>query len=160
MSFLIDSIVSTPPIGSIIAFFGATDPLGWVICDGSNRNNTQGIYNNLINLNIGVSIQDVLTNIYYYKPPDLRGMFLRGTGTNQTNGLTTYTGPNIKSSQTDVFKSHSHTFTYNTVSRGSSASATVQSMDTNAYSNTVTTSGTGDSETRPVNIGVNWILKI
>jgi hypothetical protein len=31
---------------------GATDPSGWVICDGNLRSNATGIYNNLISMGL------------------------------------------------------------------------------------------------------------
>lgn len=155
-SYSINNIVATPPPGSIIAYFGTSDPFGWVICDGTLRSNADGRYNNLLTLSIGIG-----TVGGNYTPPDLRAMFLRGIGTNAASGLTTYSGPAaVKTSQLDAFKSHSHTFTHTGVSRGSSASYTVNDIQTSGGTNSVITTASGDTETRPVNIGVNWMLKL
>ena len=97
-----------------------------------------------------------------YTPPDLSAMFLRGIGTNSRSGLTAYSGASIVgTAQLDDFKSHSHTFTHSGVSRGNSASYTINAIQTSGGTNTVVTTNTGGVvETRPVNIGVNWILKL
>jgi hypothetical protein len=153
MSYSINGIVSTSPPGSVIAYFASSDPAGWIICNGVTRTNGgDGRYNTLISLGIGTG-----TNNSNYTPPNLRAMFLRGTGTNGN-----YAGPNILAQQTDGIISHSHNFTYNDTSRGSSASDTVTSIQTSGGEKGVTTQNqaNGLTETRPVNIGVNWIIKL
>lgn len=168
----------SPPPGSIIAYLGTDDPDGWVVCNGTARTNwSDGKYNNLINMSIGNV--DVSGN---YTPPNYKGAFLRGTGT-QSN----YIGPSLNVSQTDDNKSHTHTATDSGHSHGygydflrveslalqSNGSKTKEFVQTNAFnaseyrfnqstdigkaSITVTSSGT---ETRPFNYGVNWIIKL
>lgn len=53
MSYTINGINANYPTGTFLPYGGATDPPGWVICDGVSRTNTGGIYNNLISMNIG-----------------------------------------------------------------------------------------------------------
>ena len=61
-------------VGQIISYAGgATDPPGWVIGDGVQRTNTNGIYTNLANLGIG-TLSDA-----NYTPPDLTGYLLCGS---------------------------------------------------------------------------------
>jgi len=65
------------PAGSIIAYAGINDPDGYVICDGVQRTNgSDGRYNNLVSMGIGTG-----TANGNYTPPNLKGAFLRGTGT-------------------------------------------------------------------------------
>ena len=156
MSYQINGIVSSPPPGSIIAYLGIADPSGWVICDGIQRTDgSDGKYNNLINAGIGTG-----TLNGNYTPPDLRALFLRATGTNATSGLTTYSGPTIKTSQTDDIKSHTHSLSSSFVVYGTAqggGSADVMSWNTTVSSTGATPAATS-KETRPVNYGVNWIL--
>jgi microcystin-dependent protein len=96
-------------IGSVTAYLGSTDPIGWVICDGIARtNNTDGKYNALAAMSIGTGG----TGTTSYTPPDLRGAFLRGDGKGTaTSTLTTGYGSyaaTLKSSQTDSMQTHTH----------------------------------------------------
>lgn len=153
MSYLIDGITASTPPGAVTAFFGTTDPAGWVICDGQSRSNADGRYNNLINLQIGQTGANQT-----YIPPNLRAMFLRGIGTNGS-----YTGPaGVQQQQADGIISHTHNFTYNDVRRGGDTSDTVINVQDVGGERGVTTQAqaNGLTETRPVNIGVNWILKL
>ena len=77
----------SPPPGSIMMYMGATDPDGWVICDGVQRTNTNGMYNNLVgNSNFG----SFTTNDGNFTPIDLRSCFLGGTSI--TGGTSTIGG--------------------------------------------------------------------
>lgn len=60
------------PTGTIIAFYGETAPSGYLPCDGTTRNTSE--YSELANF-LGAT-EDT------FNLPDLRGEFLRGTGTN------------------------------------------------------------------------------
>jgi len=97
--FQINGITSVAPVGSIMAYLGAVDPAGWVICDGITRTNI-GSYNNLINMGIGISSGS------NYTPPNYSGAFLRGTGT--SNVSTVYSGPALNTSQSQATTDHSH----------------------------------------------------
>ena len=100
MSYKVNNISSTPPAGSIIAYLGTTDPDGWVIMDGTTRtNNSDGRYNALYSLGIGTGGSGT-TN---YTPPNYKGAFLRGNG---TNGI--YQSGSLGASQEDMFKTHTH----------------------------------------------------
>jgi microcystin-dependent protein len=96
------------PVGSVMATLTVTgDPNGWFICDG--RALPRQYYPALfdaIGTRYGTSAD---TSIFFL--PDLRGAFLRGTGTNAANP--DYVGPaNISSTpQLHATQSHSHKIT-------------------------------------------------
>jgi len=149
MSYSINNIIATPPTGSIGAYLGSSDPDGWIICNGIVRTNgADGRYNGLLLLNIG---SGTTSN---YTPPNLQAMFLRGTGTNGS-----YSGPALNAQQTDTFKSHSHTLSNTFTFRGDAAGSG-SAPTTNWNATPSATSTTGGTETRPVNIGVYWIIKL
>ena len=74
------------PTGTILPFMGTTAPTGYLICDGSTYNISS--HSNLANF-----IKDQFGSYNYFggdgtttfKVPDLRGEFLRGTGTASRN---------------------------------------------------------------------------
>ena len=91
------------PVGSIIEYLGASDPDGWIICDGKERtNNSDGRYNSLYNLGIGSGGNG--TNNYI--PPNLANYFLLGASTNTSVGNTGGTGSVQLTS--DNLPSHNH----------------------------------------------------
>ena len=143
MSYSISEIVANPPTGSIVAYFGTSDPAGWVICDGTQRtNNSDGRYNTLYTLSIGSGGSGTAN----YTPPDLRGTFLRGIG---TNGSYTYAiGPtSINTNQNMAILNHGHSM--------SSHSHTIISGGTSTYAFQITGNGTlndNDDSTNEVNV--------
>ena len=68
------------PVGTVISFYGLTAPAGYLACDGSeyNREDYPQLANHLVT-NFSDLVGDGSTT---FKVPDLRGEFLRGTGTN------------------------------------------------------------------------------
>jgi hypothetical protein len=170
-----------------MAYLGSNDPNGWVICDGSSRSNTNGKYNNLINMSIGSGI----LNSGNYTPPNYQGAFLRGAGSNGN-----YTGPSVNASQNHATQTHSHVVTDPGHSHTFHNFADDENNDNNTtgglnyfgwksvnimtkdsviprnYSivniaNTTTgitinnsTTSVDQNETRPYNYGVNWIIKL
>ena len=61
------SITNPNPTGSIVAYAGTTDPIGWVICNGIKRtNNSDSKYNTVASMGIGTL--DVSNN---YTPPNM-----------------------------------------------------------------------------------------
>ena len=167
------------PTGTIVAFAGdeSNIPAGWVLCDGRDISGLAGSLNlrNLLGSN----------NV-----PDLRGMFLRGTGTSPVNGQP---GPALRATQDDGFESHLHDkgnlavpssgAHYHTIDLFKERSSTngddgsdTRLNDNNGgegttakttridgvHSHTITgnTGNTGIAETRPVNYGINYIIKL
>jgi len=100
------NISQTYPTGTIVAIVGSsagTDPNGWVICDGILRtNNSDGKYNKLFEMTIGTGGSGTSN----YTPPDLKGAFLRGTGTSNINPI--YVGPSLKTFSPHRITLHSH----------------------------------------------------
>ena len=176
---------SNPPVGTIVPYLGGTnDPNGWVACDGDGRNNTNGIYNNVIALGIGTSSSGGAI----YTPPNLKAAFMRGTGTAPN---TTFVGPALGTTQGQQIINHGHsvadhthvivsgTTTYfapiitntNTL-QGSDSSAGELNLQLDYLNLSGVTTGTADvtsnatvlsgggTETRPYNYGVHWILKL
>ncbi len=158
------------PTGTIVAFAGdeSNIPAGWVLCDGRDISGLAGSLNlrNLLGSN----------NV-----PDLRGMFLRGTGTSPVNGQP---GPALRATQDDGFESHTVTGRTDTtgvhhhklVVDDNSAGNNVNYKGAlaNNYGNYLFNKGDGGShshsftgnsvggiaETRPVNYGINYIIKL
>lgn len=162
------------PTGAIMPFVGTTAPRGWLLCDGS------AFTDNATNAALKTILGSTNT-------PDLRAMFLRGTGNG--NGKS---GPALKAVQQDDIISHLHSvnLTTNTTgdhshttafsnddwngSGGTYTNGTVRDATTNPNNHTLPTNTTGNhnhtingntgntggSETRPINYGVNYIIKI
>jgi microcystin-dependent protein len=162
------------PSGAIMAFAGTTAPSGWLKCEGQAI--SRATYATLfaaIGTTWGVGDGSTTFNV-----PDLRGTFLRGTGTNGTYG--TAVGPSVGTYAVDTYLNHSHTATSTDSGHSHGISATGMNggstgvyytliSPTTAYVNTITgtanisttvaTSTTGGTETKPKNYGVLYIIK-
>jgi hypothetical protein len=174
------------PTGSILPFSGGTVPAGYLLADGSAIPNDD--------------YHAELRKIFGSSLPDLRGVFLRGTGTSPAG--TQYAGPTIRTIQADGLKTHNHAYTYTAgtdvqgshqhgvaYSRWGSTTLPVafsgdqieessggvansddmwigtyfsfEGAHTHTYSITgQNTNSVGVTETRPVNYGINYIIKI
>ena len=163
------------PTGSIMPFMGKEAPQGWLLCDGSPL--PEKPYAKPLKAILGSNTT-----------PDLRGMFLRGTGTSTVNGQE---GPAVGATQdsqnkehvhdkgtlkNEVAGSHIHRFQYDTYkgTAGASSGVEIFSKDsgdgkrahfTNRSGNhshriNGNTGTEGGSEARPVNYGVNYIIKL
>ena len=154
------------PTGSIMPYIGTTAPDGWLLCDGLTN----------------VPQPSALYNLIGSTTPNLRGMFLRGTGTSPVNSEA---GPALKTMQGDELKSHNHATTENPhthnyddiyfaestgqIALPNSLGANGSDRDnkgfeisrTSAAARTgLTINNNGGTETRPVNYGVNYIIKL
>jgi hypothetical protein len=117
--------------------------------------------------------------------PDLRAMFLRGAGTGNLR-----TGPTVKTIQPEDLKAHLHKVEINTNTTGNhthtvsfsnddysgggggdtgleddrpnnfNRSLTSSSSGAHAHNVNGDTGSTGGTETRPINYGVNYIIKL
>jgi microcystin-dependent protein len=164
------------PTGSIMPYIGTTPPRGWALCDGSALPPS------------AVALKAMIGN----NAPDLRGMFLRGAGTNSNGAYSGNAGPLLKNVQTDGIKSHAlavtdpghihaitdpgHTHTISTTDDDDSNGGSNDNAEGGAVYNTSGSSKTGitinnnstgisvnysgQSETRPINYGVNYIIKL
>ena len=77
-------IYTDTPIGTIISFMGETPPEGYLACDGTEYliSDYPELYEQLKSLASPWRFTDYGGDGYHFKVPDLRGDFLRGTGTN------------------------------------------------------------------------------
>ncbi|MFM1877758.1 MAG: hypothetical protein RLZZ241_624 [Bacteroidota bacterium] len=162
------------PTGAIMPFIGTVAPTGWLLCDGS------AIPNNQYTANLIALLGSANT-------PNLNGMFLRGTGTHATGqsgpSLMAVQQDSYEShvhSLTNVPTSsngnHNHPFSITVnldamnggnkgnVWRDLTGTTAVNGTTSSAGAHTHTVSGnsdsSGDTETRPVNYGVHYIIKI
>ncbi|MDO8316095.1 MAG: phage tail protein [Flavobacterium sp.] len=161
------------PTGAIMPFIGTTAPNGWLLCDGKP----------FIDDVTTAALKALLGST---NTPNLNGMFLRGAGSASLG----HSGPTLKTVQQDDFKEHLHGVNINTSSNGAHTHDLYFSNDDysgggggstgleddrpdvfnikrattsdgnhnhNVSGNTASTGGT---ETRPINYGVNYIIKI
>lgn len=170
------------PTGTIVAYAGteANIPKGWTLCDGSDLKGVDGAGN-------------LITLLGDHFAPDLRGMFLRGTGTNKDPNFSDNIGPDLNTTQGDAFEkhhhsidnttsedTHDHTYYQRYASGGGNVagsfiymnddapgdgrdlqSARVSSSDTHSHKIASNTDDEGIvEETRPVNYGVHYIIKL
>ena len=164
------------PAGIIMAFAGSTAPTGFLACDGSAV--LRATYATLfaaIGTTWGAGNGSTTFNV-----PDLRGMFVRGTGTNATGSSSGAVGPSVGAYVADTYLNHSHAITDPTHSHGFSQNilginsggnpgiqsggnytATTPISTTSAAGTgiSVNTSTTGGTETKPKNYGVLYIIK-
>ena len=163
----VDSAIasSAVPTGSIIAFGGTTAPTGYLLCNGSAYSRSG--YANLFNI-IGVAYGGG-DGVSTFNVPDLRGQFVRGN--DNSRGIDG--GRVLGSSQTDTLQNITGSFTfvpgnyngvgaagafYNTGSQAAAGSGAITTVPAFAFdaSRVARTS----TETRPVNVSANFIIKI
>ncbi len=160
------------PTGSIMPFIGTTAPAGWVMCDGS-----------LLPTNGSEkALQELLGGSAIKNAPDLRGMFLRAAGQNNNTTNAAEIQPNtLKAVQSSDNKSHNHTMNeagehshiysaHTTVGNNADGGSDISAADNPSYRNNLTTStsgkhthvinNSGGTESRPINYGVNYIIKL
>jgi len=165
-------IAAAIPSGIIQPFGGASAPTGYLACDGSAVSRTT--YADLF-ASIGTTwgAGDGSTT---FAVPDLRGAFLRGTGSHGTRNMANgndFAGPSVGSFENDQFQDHTHEslvtidtgtgYPDNTAlaqANGDNSGATggntgVKSPSAN---NSQGTPRTGD-ETRPFNAGILYCIK-
>ena len=155
--------------GTIIAYGGVSVPNGYLACDGSAV--SRSTYADLffaISTTWGGGDGSTTFNV-----PDLRGLFLRGTGTNNTVNTSAGTkaiGPAVGGTTGDTFRQHSHSLlnadgtNVNTnwrnltdsINQGGNSGLT-SSGNVN-YGQTVV-GNAGSAETKPCNAGVTYLIK-
>jgi len=79
----ITNSIPTPPVGSIMAYAGATAPSDWLFCDGAEIQ--RSVYNTLFQI-IGTQY-GTPSNSSVFKLPDLRGRFALGKDNMSNPGL-------------------------------------------------------------------------
>ncbi|NDB68721.1 MAG: tail fiber protein [Methylocystaceae bacterium] len=160
------------PAGAIMAFAGTSVPSGWLACQGQAVSQTTyaALY-----AAIGATWNTGGEGAGNFRLPDLRGMFLRGTGTNGTGSSSGAAGPSVGAYAADTYLNHSHGITdpghthtipfsnFFAINNGTSRNYADASSTTNTSTATtgvtVNTSTTGGTETKPKNYGVLYIIK-
>lgn len=163
--------------GEIKTFAGATCPAGWLAADGAVVSQTT--YAALYSALGGISTpwNTGTEGAGNFRVPDLRGVFLRGSGTNGTGSSSGATGPAVGTYVADSYLNHSHAATSSVTDPGhthtvgvqqapyaagassvnganSGSSNTTSSTTGISVSTTVATSTSGGTETKPKNYGV------
>ena len=162
------------PTGTIVAYIGTVAPTGWMICDGG------AIPNTPYYANLKTMLGNATTT------PALQAMFLRGAGSGNGKVGPAVMGAQMDTFKSHIHGvninttsngSHSHTTTfynddYNNSGNGTPNGTGLIRDGGNGYPLSTSTSAshshnvngnteyTGDTETRPINWGVNWIIKI
>jgi hypothetical protein len=138
------------PAGAVQAFAMNSSPSGWLAANGSNvSRTTYAALFSAIGTTYGTGNGSTTFTL-----PDLRGYFVRGSGTN-SDGVAAGTFGN---KQTDDFKSHTHTdnggYTANEYdySPGEGHPGLRKSFN-------IVTGATGGTETRPRNIAMLYCIK-
>jgi microcystin-dependent protein len=166
------SQVDVVQAGVILPFGGTTAPLGTLSCDGTavSRTTYAALFA-AIGTTWGAGNGTTTFNV-----PDLRDDFLRGAsgtltvGTKQTDTLKTHTHTGTTADDT-----HTHTITSEKRSSGQGnvvsgninlvgtlgdvGVATTATTQSDTHNHTFTTNATGDTETRPRNGVVLWVIK-
>ncbi len=153
------------PAGTIITFGGASAPTGYLACQGQEV--LISAYSSLYAA-IGTAWGTASTPASHFKLPDLRGAFLRGTGSHGTSNMANgsdFAGPSVGDFENDQMQGHVHQY-----QRVSSGGTDVTTSGTNTRANILIDSNspssdgtngtprTGD-ETRPFNAGILYCIK-
>ncbi len=176
----VDLVECLVPAGSIQPFAGSTVPGGWALCDGSSVPR-EGAFARLFSV-IGTAFGS--SDAASFNLPDLRGRFIRGVdGTagvdpdkTSRTALKTggNTGNNIGSAEADAMQGHKHNaptligrdgYSYAgdgphwSVHQGNNLGPYTPSCSGITTDETYGTAR-ASSETRPVNVYVNFIIKL
>lgn len=158
--------IGLSPSGAILAYGGTAAPTGYLMCDGSSYLRTD--YADLFTA-IGTAFG--AADGSHFNVPDLRGRFLRGTDGGASRdpdkasrtAMATggNTGDNVGSVQTGQVQSHSHTLNVFTTTGASSPNLVATDTASNGPASGAhpATNTSGGNETRPINAGVNFIIK-
>lgn len=142
------SVAEQSPIGVILPYGGDVAPAGFLLCDGQAPARL-GTYAALFAV-IGVKFGGG-DGVSTFNVPDLRSEFLRGADL----GRGIAGGHAIGTAQPDALKSHTHTTPGSMFGGGGGVSGV-----TGGSAAMVTGTGaTGDVETRPRNVAVNFIIR-
>jgi len=147
------------PAGAVMSFAMNSAPAGWLAADGTEYAKT-GTYAALfaaISTTYGETNGSGGAGTSHFRVPDLRGYFVRGSGTN-SDGTAAGT---FGAKQADAFGSHQHSYTDHTPS---SSLVGVQGGANNIWQASAssplrTTTFEGGTETRPKNIAMLYCIK-
>jgi len=148
------------PVGAVIAFGMNSAPAGWLICNGDTvPNGTGTIQGKTANFSalytlLGAS-HGAAGNL-----PDLRGLFVRGSGTSSIGSPSiSYTGT-FALRQEDAVQSHSHNITAAVNGTGGrSMNNSGGAFDIARYYSTEGANARTADETRPANVSLLYCIK-
>lgn len=135
--------------GTVVAAAMNVVPAGYLECDGAAVSRTT--YANLfsqIGTVFGSGDGSTTFNV-----PDLRGAFIRGWD----NGAGIDSGRGFGTYQADAYKSHSHT--YSAYGLGAVGTLSLGTTPSGKATGTASTSKTGNTETRPKNYALMYVIK-
>jgi microcystin-dependent protein len=141
------------PAGAVQAFAMNSAPTGWLAADGNEYDKT-GTYAALfaaIGTTYGETNGSGGAGTSHFRVPDLRGYFVRGSGTNSDSTASGTFG--VK--QADELKSHTHTV----FAKGVNSNTNFAAGSFPSGGQDLTTSATGGTETRPKNIAMLYCIK-
>ncbi len=148
-------------VGEVKLWSGETTPSGWLECNGASlvRTSYARLFS-IIGTNFGTA------DGTHFNIPDLRGKFPRGwdhaaandpdraARTAQATGG--QTGDHVGTVQADGFKAHTHTQS----GYASAGGGVMNSLSDRTGADTpVNTGSTGGNETRPINVGLMFVIK-
>jgi len=114
MSYTLSNIAETCPPGTILHYFGTTEPDGWHICDGSSKTATDSRYAALAPLLNATSFGNTNTANYIVTPNLTNKYIYSASNVTQAITLGTTTGNSSITFQTVHLPSHTHTFSGST----------------------------------------------
>lgn len=169
ISVALKADIAIPP-GTIMAYAANGVPAGWAYCDGSSQSRTNPLYARLFSV-IGTSHGSA--DAASFNLPDYRGRFLRGVdngaGNDPDSGQRTAMKPggntagNIGSIQTGATKLPNNPFSIKAITGSIPGLNTLVMRGTTDRGTRADFEGVtdgGDSETRPLNAYVNYIIKL
>jgi microcystin-dependent protein len=177
----LNASVTLVPTGAVMPFAMNAAPSGWLAANGGEYLKT-GTYAALfaaIGTTYGETNGSGGTGSSHFRVPDLRGYFVRGSGTNSDGTAAGTFGAKqadatkrpstALTGTTNTTGAHTHTVTTNTgtsqPNEGGDAGGGYQGHVTSTtssagnHSHTVTINGGGDTETRPANIALLYCIK-
>jgi len=167
--------LATVPVGTI-AYYGLQNaPTGWIPCDGTQLTNGSST---LIFTN-GQTITGDWTSLYSQFTsgvlPDLRGLFIRGSGTNgtyKTYQKASASGGKVLTYSTDDIRSHTHNvnnqegngpqwiaFSRNDISPSANPDSTGYATGGGSNDRIFNIVASGGKETKPVNVSLLACIK-
>jgi microcystin-dependent protein len=182
VNFIIKAVSSPDavPIGAVIAFAGditkagpVLTKAGWLFCNGAKQTTAsfQALYQVIANY-FGADDQNS------FRLPDFRGKFVRGvvgqlipgtssldpdyltrTAPQPTLAFPGNTGNQVGSMQVTAYVTHNHSYTYNNDYWNTAATAIGAHAETNSGQTWTSATNSSLSESRPINIGVNYLIK-
>ena len=143
------------PAGAVMSFAMNTAPTGWLACNGAavSRSTYSALFS-AVSTTYGAGDGSTTFNL-----PDLRGYFVRGSGTN-SDGTAAGT---FGAKQADALKTHTHPYEKNVNTLNAAFGATAYNQVWNGFngngSNTGNPSTGTSTETRPKNIAMLYCIK-